>query len=115
MYLNGLGVEKNTKKAMKYFQRSADLGNSDGHYNYGSLFMMPSSPDIDRNKRLAYTHLNIASAQGHAMAQYALSLIFLDGVDFFYSCELAIKLMHQASTRLHTANYVKQGNELFAK
>jgi len=31
------------------FKESADLGNADGNYNYGSLFLLPSSPDIDRN------------------------------------------------------------------
>ena len=31
------------------FKESADLGNADGNYNYGSLFLLPSSPEIDRN------------------------------------------------------------------
>jgi len=44
-----------------------------------------------------------------------MALIYLDGVDFYYSCELATKLMQQASTRLPFARYVKLGNEHFVK
>jgi hypothetical protein len=49
---------------------AADYNNSDGHFNYGSLFLLPSTREIERNKRIvndcvlfintlkAYHHLN---------------------------------------------------------
>jgi SEL1 protein len=46
------------------------------------------------------------------MAQYSLALIFLDGVDLFYSCDLAAELLHAAATRgpwadiMNTASYL---------
>jgi hypothetical protein len=33
------------------FLEAADLNNSDGHFNYGSIFMVPSN-HIERNKRI---------------------------------------------------------------
>lgn len=62
MYMNGLYVEKNVEKAVYYFKsiflkiitfiEAADYNNSDGHFNYGSVFMMPSTKEIERNKRI---------------------------------------------------------------
>ena len=53
LYINGLGVEKNEKIALKYFKglfiyiyvlsnilESADSGNAEGQYLYGSYLMV---------------------------------------------------------------------------
>lgn len=104
MYLNGLQVSRDVSKALYYFKRkgrsclwllgAADLRRADGNFNYGSLFLLPSTREIDRNAKLAFHHLNMAASQGHPHAQYSLALMFLDGTDIEQNCEVAAKLLH---------------------
>jgi hypothetical protein len=41
--------------------------------------------------------------------------MFLEGTDFIYSCDMAIKLMHQSSTRLFPAMFAKLANQFFVE
>lgn len=38
MYLHGQGVEKDMKKALRYFKAAADKGNSDAQFNLGAMY-----------------------------------------------------------------------------
>ena len=41
----------------------------------------------------------MASHQGHGASRYNLALQHLDGIDVYYSCDLAVKLLKDASER----------------
>ena len=66
-------------------------------YNYGSLLMMPSTEEIQRDKKQGIDYLITAAQKGHSKAAYAMGLIYLDGVDLYYSCELGVNLLRLAA------------------
>ena len=35
---------------------------ADANFNYGSLFLLPSTREIDRNSKIAFHHLNMAAS-----------------------------------------------------
>ncbi|CAD8178712.1 unnamed protein product [Paramecium pentaurelia] len=113
IYFKGLGVQQDIIKAQDYFRKAADLQNNDGQFNLGSLYMLPSTIQRERNQPKGVQLIEQAAATGHAMAQYSLALILLDGVDLFYSCDLAASLLHSSSSRGPWADTLKIANYLF--
>ncbi|CAD8094942.1 unnamed protein product [Paramecium sonneborni] len=113
IYFKGLGVSQDIVKAQDYFRKAADLQNNDGQFNLGSLYMLPSTIQRERNQAKGVQLIEQAAATGHAMAQYSLALILLDGVDLFYSCDLAASLLHASSSRGPWADTLKIANYLF--
>ncbi|CAD8161798.1 unnamed protein product [Paramecium octaurelia] len=113
IYFKGLGVQQDIIKAQDYFRKSADLQNNDGQFNLGSLYMLPSTIQRERNQQKGVQLIEKAATSGHAMAQYSLALILLDGVDLFYSCDLAAALLHASSSRGPWADVLKTANYLF--
>ncbi|CAK63343.1 unnamed protein product (macronuclear) [Paramecium tetraurelia] len=113
MYYKGLGVQKDIIKAQDCFRKAADLQNNDGLFNLGSLYMLPSTIQRERNQQKGVQLIEQAAVTGHAMAQYSLALILLDGVDLFYSCDLAATLLHASSSKGPWADTLKTANYLF--
>ncbi|CAD8100143.1 unnamed protein product [Paramecium sonneborni] len=113
IYFRGLGVPQDIVKAQDLFRKAADLQNNDGQFNLGSLYMLPSTIQRERNQAKGVQLIEKAAATGHAMAQYSLALILLDGVDLFYSCDLAASLLHSSSSRGPWADTLKIANYLF--
>ncbi|CAD8177627.1 unnamed protein product [Paramecium octaurelia] len=113
MYYQGLGVQKDIIKAQDCFRKAADLQNNDGLFNLGSLYMLPSTIQRERNQQKGVQLIEQAAVTGHAMAQYSLALILLDGVDLFYSCDLAATLLHASSSKGPWADTLKTANYLF--
>ncbi|CAD8172548.1 unnamed protein product [Paramecium pentaurelia] len=113
MYFKGLGIQQDILKAQDCFRKAADLQNNDGQFNLGSLYMLPSTIQRERNQQKGVQLIEQAAVTGHAMAQYSLALILLDGVDLFYSCDLAATLLHASSSRGPWADTLKTANYLF--
>lgn len=59
--------------------------------------MLPSTLERERETKKAVQYFEKAAANNHALGQYSLAMILLDGVDLFYSCELAAKLLYLAA------------------
>ncbi|EAS02454.2 Sel1 domain protein (macronuclear) [Tetrahymena thermophila SB210] len=114
LYYNGYGVKKDQRKAISLFKKSASLKDVNGMYNYGVIHMLPSTDIHLRDKQIAHQYLNLASEKGHALAQYALGLLYLDGVDFYQSCELSTLLMSRSMSRSASSHFQNSANYLYS-
>ncbi|KAL4432619.1 hypothetical protein ABPG74_004912 [Tetrahymena malaccensis] len=110
LYYNGYGVNKDQRKALQLFKKSASLKDLNGMYNYGVIHMLPSTDIHLRDKQIAHQYLNLASEKGHTLAQYALGLLYLDGVDFYQSCELSTLLMSKSMSRSASSHFQTSAN-----
>lgn len=72
-YLNGIGIEKNSKEAATWFERAAGKGYADAEFALGmmSLTGVNSAKDIDAAKKWFIR----AAAQSHSQATEALRRI----------------------------------------
>ncbi|KAL4479210.1 hypothetical protein ABPG72_011422 [Tetrahymena utriculariae] len=110
LYYNGYGVQKDQRKAISLFKKSAGLKDINGMYNYGVIHMLPTTDIHLRDKQIAHQYLNLASEKGHSLAQYALGLLYLDGVDFYQSCELSTLLMSRSMSRSASSHFQNSAN-----
>ena len=60
------------------------------------LLLMPDTAEITRDNKEGLKQLQLAASKNHAVAQYALGLIFVDGTETYYSCELGVKYLQSA-------------------
>ncbi len=77
MYLDGIGVEKDTQKAFFWLSKAAKRNDPQAQYLLGAMYEngIYVTADMDRAVKW-YTE---AAKQGDVMAQYALALIYKDG------------------------------------
>ena len=67
LYSLGIGVEKNFKEAVKWFQKAADQGNALGQYNIGWHHSLGQG--VEKDNVTAYAWWNIAEANGYEYAK----------------------------------------------
>lgn len=69
MYEKGEGTSKNEDRARFWYKSSADIGNPDAQYAYGTLILAnTSSTDNEEEVKTGMTYLERAADQGHAEA-----------------------------------------------
>ncbi|KRW99032.1 hypothetical protein PPERSA_11633 [Pseudocohnilembus persalinus] len=115
MYYHGLGVEQDIEKGINYFLDAARKGNDEGLYNYGSLLLMPGNQYIQKDFQKGQQILINSAELGNGYAQYALALLYLDGVDYYQNCEVSVNLMKTAAAKGPWIDHQKQGNLYFSK
>lgn len=69
-YKHGLGGEKDTKKAFKYYKASASTGNLEALNNLGECYFYKI--DVTENVVHAYLSFKTAALQGYAEVQFNL-------------------------------------------
>lgn len=76
MFNNGIGTEKDHRKAFEWFQRASDSGDALGSYKVGCYFggQFKDVVPVDINKELHYKL--IAATAGYSLAQYDLGIIY---------------------------------------
>lgn len=72
-YELGIGVEKNLKNAMKFYQAASDMGHSKAMYNLG-VFYVKGLGGLKKNRRAAYACFTAAQKMGLETAQKALDM-----------------------------------------
>ncbi len=77
-YLNGLGVEKDNKKAVTYILRAANQGYANAQYNLGRLYKYGTGLKIDFNKAIEW--FEAGSSNGSQKAAYALGYMYYKGI-----------------------------------
>ena len=75
MYHLGYGFTKNDQEAIKWFTKSAQLGNEDSQYEMGVLF----SDKNNKNYKLAARYFREAAENKHFLAQYQLGTMYREG------------------------------------
>ena len=66
MYSNGLGSEKDDKKAFEWINKAAEQNNADAQYFLGSMYQ--SGEGVAKNKRKALEWFNKSAQQGNEKA-----------------------------------------------
>jgi len=77
MYLDGIGVEQNTKKAYFWIQKAANSSDREAQYLLG--FMYENGIEVKQNISQAVTWYEKAASKGDTMAMYNLAYIYKNG------------------------------------
>jgi TPR repeat protein len=77
IYSEGLGVQKDDKKAFEYYRRAAELGDVQGTFALGIAFA--EGRGVAKDRKAAAEMFEKAALTGHAEANYNLGLLFLKG------------------------------------
>jgi TPR repeat protein len=77
MYLDGIGVEQNNKKAFYWIYKAAHSSDKEAKYLLG--FMYENGIEVDRDLSLAVKWYEDASRDGDIMAMYNLAFIYKEG------------------------------------
>ncbi|EJK74650.1 hypothetical protein THAOC_03660 [Thalassiosira oceanica] len=67
------GLEKDTTRAVELYERAAELGLKDAHYNLGVTYMM--GKDVRRDTAKAFRHYETAAMSGYVSARFNLGCI----------------------------------------
>jgi TPR repeat protein len=94
MLYTGTGTGKDVNAALRYFELSAKLGNTNAQYMVGKIYL--DSGDTE-NVQKALEWLGRASENGNAMAQYALGKLYLKGEEIPRNVLLAVKWLTASS------------------
>ena len=77
MYEKGKGVAKDSKEAIKWFQKAADQGNADAQFNLGVMYRVGKG--VEKDSKEAVKWFEKAADQMHANAQSTLGYMYRDG------------------------------------
>lgn len=78
LYLDGLGVARDTEAAAACFRAAADQGNARAQANLGTLHL--TGDGVRQSFPLALEWFLLAAEQGHAIAQFNLGLLYESGL-----------------------------------
>jgi len=77
LYEDGDGVEKNPKKALQYYMRSATLGHAVGYYNVGLAYQFGT--EISKNLPKAFEMFESAAKQNYGDALLKVGYFYMFG------------------------------------
>lgn len=95
-YFCGLGVEKNDKKAAKFFKKAAKLGNRCGQFRYGFCLLYGKGVFTDFEK--AVTYLRKSAEQDYCHAQFYLGICYKYGYGVVKNLSVAFDLFQKAAS-----------------
>jgi len=77
MYIKGIGVDKDNKKAYRWFKKATGYNHTRAEYNLGLMYVegIGVSQDYKKAARL----YNKAAKSGYAPAQYSLGMLYAKG------------------------------------
>ena len=77
-YNNGIGTQKDTARALKWFEKSAMGGDPLGNYKLGCYYDGQGQSILKIDKQKALEHKLIAAQQGYMFAQYDVAVSYYD-------------------------------------
>ena len=77
MYVQGQGVEQDSKEAVYWYQKAADQGDAKSQFKLAEMY--GQGPGVGRDVKEALKWLRKAAEQGHAEAQVVLGKEYFDG------------------------------------
>jgi len=95
MYEKGKGVEKNLKKAKKWFQFAAEQGLAKAQYNLGLMYAKGKGVEKDYSKAIKW--MTLAADQGNGKAQTNLGWMYETGKGVPRDTQKALSLYQLAS------------------
>lgn len=76
-YAKGLGIGKDPKQALAWYEKAADQGNADAQLALGNLYM--GGKGVPRDSKKAAGYFLFAAEQGKAAAQVQMARMLLSG------------------------------------
>ena len=77
MYLEGLGVSKDSKEAFRWFRRAAEQKQGRAQHSLGLMYLQGDG--VRKDSKEAFKWFRRAAYQGYADAQLYLGVMYLDG------------------------------------
>jgi TPR repeat protein len=99
LYMNGLGVEKNDRMALKWFIRAGQQGLADAQYNAGVMFYLGKG--VYPSYITAVKWWQLAANKDHANAENNLAVMYAYGYGVKKEPARAIKLWTAAAKQGH--------------
>jgi len=78
MYSRGEGTQKNGKRALEWYMRSAEQGYAPAQFNLGAVYLQGDLTAIDEKKAAAWWQM--AAEQGFVQAQFNLASLYCRGI-----------------------------------
>lgn len=91
----GLGVKKNSKKAIHWWKKAADQGHSKSQFNLGICY--DSGDGVERDVEMAYSYFRKSSADGNERAICYLGICYLRGLAVAEDHQEAVRLFQQSA------------------
>jgi len=96
LYANGLGVERDDKKAAEWYRLAADRGDREAMFSL-ALLHLSARVDGTNNREQGAKLLAAAAKLGHAGAAYDLGVLYLEGQAFPQDFARAAELFRSAA------------------
>ena len=100
LYLNGMGVPKNDKKAFELISNAAKKDFALAQYNLGRMYKTGTGCSIDFKEAIAW--FEKATANGNQRAAYAMGYMYYKGLGVPQSYEHAIEWFEQSNDPMAT-------------
>lgn len=97
MYRDGLGVPKNSMRAIEWYKQAAELGNRGAQYSLGSMYEEGEGTSVDLKE--AARLYEQSARQGMPEAQFALGLSYEFGEGVLRNRRTAIYWLNQAGAQ----------------
>ena len=97
MYLQGTGVEKNHKEAVKWWLKAAEQGNAQAQYNLG--FTYYKGTEVQQDYEEAVKWWRKAAEQGFVSAQHNLGVMYEKGQGVLGDYREAVKWYRKAAEK----------------
>ena len=77
MYLEGLGVSKDSKEAFRWFRRAAEQKQGRAQHSLGLMYLQGDG--VRKDSKEAFKWFRLAAYQGYADAQFHMGMMYLEG------------------------------------
>ena len=108
MYENGEGVEKDVFKAVKWYRKAAERGNTYAQFNLGLAYIQRKAVKQDEVEAVKWFYK--AADQGYAAAQYNLGVMYRDGRGVTENESEAVKWYRKAAEQGHAVAQYNLGD-----
>jgi TPR repeat protein len=106
-YQMGDGVPKDSTKALKWYSKSAEQGNTDAQYGLGLCYW--KGDGITKNQESAVKWWRKAADNGNAIAQYNIAVCYAKGIGMTKDYTEAVKWWRKAAEQGHAESQVCLG------
>lgn len=95
IYMDGLGVEVDKHKGLKYYELAAENGDADAQNFVGNIYT--DADFVEHDYKKAFENYQKAAAQGHAYGMFNLGLCYRDGQGIEKNISLAKEWIQKAA------------------
>lgn len=106
-HLNGIGVNKNEKLALRWFRQAAEQGYAEAQANLGDMYLYGKG--VNPNYVEALNWYNKSAAKNNAKAQYGLYFMYINGFGVRRDKQQAIEWLTQSAEGGYPAAQTKLG------